>query len=182
MAEQNTAKTERRFIDAKGEATARASAETAAAAIKFLGEEGGELKFSKENFNEGVWNAAAYFGLVTSITNAAGGKHATLSPFERAADRLEGLSGADGEWQGEREGGPQTGIILEALERLGYDKAQVKARLQDGSVKLADLSQAEGVEDTVLAIRAERIEAKRKAAKAAGKPATSLDDLLGAKA
>lgn len=175
-----TAKTERRFFNAKGEETARAGEDTVKASITFLGDGGGVLELNDADFTPGVKNAAAWFGFVTSITNAAGGNNATLSPFERAAERLSTLEGEDGEWQGEREGGPQTGLVLEAAARIGYDKAAVKAKLADGSVTVAQLSSIPEIEDMLYTIRAEKLAERQKAAKARDRKAgPDLKTLLG---
>ncbi len=175
-----TAKTERRFFNAKGEESARAGEDTVRATITFLGEGGGVLELKREDFQDGVFNAAAWFGFVTSITNAAGGNNAALSPFERAAERLSTLEGEDGEWQGERDGGPQTGLVLEAVSRIGYDKAAIKAKLQANELTIAQLSSIPEVEDMMFTIRAEKLAERQKAAKAKDrKPGADLKTLLG---
>lgn len=78
--------------------------------------DGGTLEGDISEFDEGVINAAALFGITTVITNAFGNILKDGSPdewFEAAETRLEALRG--GEWSEARQSGPRTSDILEAV-------------------------------------------------------------------
>jgi hypothetical protein len=178
-----TSKTERRFYNAEGKESARAQPDTIRAVITFLGDDGGVIEAKQEDFNDGVRNAGWWFGWSTSVTNAAGGTNPNATPYERALDRSETLSGEDGEWQGEREGGPQIGLIVEAAVSLGYDEAQVRNKFKSGEITAAQLLKNAAIEAKVLELKEAKLAQRRKSAMAnASAAAGALKDLLGPKA
>jgi hypothetical protein len=111
--------TKRSFKSKDGEYTGRATTETVGFRVELV-ESGEVFEHSLSDFSEGVLAAAAAFGLVTSITNTVGGK--ALSAQERAeliADRLETL--LEGDWAAERQSGPRSSQLLEAIIRVRTD-------------------------------------------------------------
>lgn len=169
---EKPAKTERRFFDAKGEPTARASGDVVRASVTFV-DTGEVLEMDFTKLSKEMITAGAAFGIMTSVTNAAGGHNPNATPFERALDRWEVILG--GEWQGEREGGPQTALLVEAAVALGYDEGAVKSKLKSGEISGATLLKNAAFEAKVLELKAAKLEKRR--AEAAGKSAAALGDL-----
>ncbi|MGH9968975.1 MAG: hypothetical protein ACREBG_14400, partial [Pyrinomonadaceae bacterium] len=88
--------TRRWFVDKDGNKSSRAHVDAIGFGVEFVGTET-LIEANLVDYNEGVVNAAALFGLVTSITNAAGG--ADKSDEDRLSasqDRHEAL--LEGEW------------------------------------------------------------------------------------
>lgn len=111
--------TKRSFLNDGGEYTGRATTKVKGFKIELVGTDQ-TFEHALADFDSGVLAAAAAFGLVTSITNTVGGK--SLSAEERAeliADRIETL--LEGEWSAERQSGPRSSQLLEALIRVRTD-------------------------------------------------------------
>lgn len=108
--------TKRSFKNKDGSYSGRATTDTVGFRIELV-ESGETFEHSLGDFAEGVLAAAAAFGLVTSVTNTVGGK--ALSAQERAellSDRLETL--LEGDWSAERQSGPRSSQLLEAIIRV----------------------------------------------------------------
>lgn len=175
--EPRSSKTERRFYNAKGDETARAGGDIVKAKVTFT-ETGEEIEMDFTQLSPEMVTAAAAFGIMTSVTNAAGGSNPNATPFERALDRWETIAG--GEWQGEREGGPQIGLIVEAAVALGYDEAAVRAKFKSGEITAAQLMKNAAIEAKVLELKEAKMALRRKDAQAkAGAAAGDLKSLLG---
>ena len=175
--EPRASKTERRFYNAKGEESARASGDVKALKVVFT-ETGEELPMDLTKLSPEMITAAAAFGIMTSVTNAAGGSNPNATPYERALDRWETIEG--GEWQGEREGGPQTGVVIEALVSLGYDEAATRAKFKSGEITVAQLLKNAAVEAKVLEIKEAKMAARRKDAQARAQAAAGdLKSIMG---
>ena len=135
-----------------------------------------------DDYNESVIRAAAMWGMMTSAGNTTGGK--SLTPQERAelvADRL-GLF-ADGEWTGERQSGPRSSQLLEAIiavraaggaETTEEQKATLATKLQDEEEKKKWMANGK-VAAALAQIKAEA--AMERAKKAAAKATADSDDL-----
>jgi hypothetical protein len=175
--EPRSSKTERRFYNAKGEESARAGGDTVRMKVTFI-DDGGAIDMDLTKLTPEMVTAAAAFGIMTSVTNAAGGSNPNATPFERALDRWETIEG--GEWQGEREGGPQTGLIVEAAVALGYDEDSVRAKFKSGEITAAQLLKNATIEAKVLELKEAKMVARRKDAQSrAAAAAGDLKALLG---
>lgn len=109
----------RSFLNSAGEYSARASTDTTGFRIELV-ESGDVVEYSLSDFEPGVLNAAAAFGIVTSVTNTIGGK--SLSAQERLdliTDRLETL--LEGDWTAERQSGPRNSQLIDALVKVRAD-------------------------------------------------------------
>ncbi len=175
---KDRSKTERRFFDSNQKEGSRAQHDTERMTVTFC-ETDEILEMDLGSLDKGVLQAAAAFGIMTSVTNAAGGHHPTDSPFVRACDRWATLS-EDNVWQGEREGGgARIGDIVEAAVSFGYDRDTVTTKLKGGEVTAATLMQNKAIAAKVLEIRAQKAIDKAKAAKAGSNDSDDLDALLG---
>jgi hypothetical protein len=171
------AKTERRFFDKDGKPSPRASGDVVRASVTFV-ESGEVIEMDLTKLSPEMITAAAAFGIMTSVTNAAGGSNPNATPFERALDRWDTIE--SGEWQGEREGGPQINLIVQAAVALGYDETAVRAKFKSGEITAAQLMKNEAIEVKVLELKEANLAAKRKAAQGkAGAAASDLKSLLG---
>jgi hypothetical protein len=125
--------TKRSFLNEGGEYTGRATSKVKGFRIELV-ESGQVFEHALADFDSGVLAAAAAFGLVTSITNTVGGK--SLSAEERVdliQDRIETL--LEGEWSAERQSGPRSSQLLEALVRVRADSG--KETTQEWKDKMA---------------------------------------------
>ena len=173
-------KTERRFYNANGDESARAQHDTERMTVTFLGDEdeGAVLEMPMSQLKREVMQAAAGFGIMTSVTNAAGGSNPNASPYERASDRWATL--VEGQWTGERESGPRIGDIVTAAASLGYDEETVRAKLVSNELSATQLMKNAAIEAAVLKIRAARAADRQRSAEAkAGAAKGDLDALLG---
>jgi hypothetical protein len=177
--------TRRWFIDENNQPTDRAHIGAIGFGIEFV-ETGEVLEAKLSDFAEGVRNAAALFGFVTSITNAAGGAEKTGSDrVEAARSRFDAL--LEGDWSAAREVGVRTADAVEALVRIKkaagktIDREETRRKLLSGEISLADLQANKRFVATVAAIQAERKQerAAKLAAEAGDADADALDDLLG---
>lgn len=176
-ATKERSKTERRFYDSNGKEGNRAQHDTERMSVAFLDSDD-VLDMDLGSLDKGVLQAAAAFGIMTSVTNAAGGHHPTDSPFTRACDRWATLS-EDKVWQGEREGGgARIGDIVEAAVSFGYDRDTVTTKLKSGEVTAATLMQNKAIAAKVLELRAQKAIEKAKAAKGGEDDSGNLDALL----
>lgn len=165
-------KTERRFFGKDGKPNPRASGDVIRASVTFT-DTGEVLEMDFSKLTPEMVTAAAAFGIMTSVTNAAGGHNPNATPFDRALDRWDTIE--SGEWQGEREGGPQIGLIVQAAVSLGYDEAAVRAKFKSGEITAAQLMKNEAIEVKVLELKEANLAAKRKAAQ--GKASAAAGDL-----
>ncbi len=172
----SNAKTIRTFYNAEGKPSNRAQKDTVRMTCEFV-EEGKTLDMDWDNVQSGVQNASGCFGAMTSVTNAAGGHHPTMSPFERACERW-GTIREDGEWQGEREGGPQTGLVVEAAVSFGHDRENLLRKLKDESITVATLMQNKAIAAKVLELRALKAVDRAKQAKSGADDQAELAELL----
>lgn len=109
----------RSFRSADGTYTSRANTSSVGFRIEFV-ENGHVIEHSLSDFPEGVRNAAAAFGLVTSITNTFGGvKGPVEDAIEAAEDRLAVF--LEGDWSAERQTGPRSSQLVEAFKALRDD-------------------------------------------------------------
>lgn len=189
MAEsKKTRITKRTFVDGSGEVSGRAGLETQTINVEFV-DNGHNLVINMNELSPGVLNAAAAFGLVTSITNAFGGMKDVDEMIEAAEARLETLS--EGQWAAERQTGERTSDLVEAICRVQAEagvtvsdeaRAEFAKRIKDESdpldrkTLLANARVAAAFE----AIKLERAQARaaKKAQEAEGSSA-DLSDLLG---
>lgn len=178
--------TKRYFTDATGAKVPRAHTEATGFGIEFIGTEE-TLTAKLEDFSEGVKNAAALFGFVVSITNAAGGADKSDEDRVNAArDRLEAL--LEGDWSAERESGMRTNDIVEAARRINEAKGVVlninayRQKILSGEVDTKDLFLNRRFAATVAAIQAEKKQARAEAmaANISTEDDASLDALLSA--
>ena len=175
--EPRASKTERRFFDKAGKEAARASGDVVRASVTFV-ETGEVIDMDFTKLSPEMITAAAAFGIMTSVTNAAGGHNPNATPFDRALDRWDTIE--SGEWQGEREGGPQINLIVEAAVSLGYDEAAVRAKFKSGEITAAQLMKNAAIEARVLELKEAKLIQRRKAAQAnASAAASDLKSLLG---
>lgn len=182
--------TKRVFIDGDGKEFPRASADTVAAKIYWLdeGKPVHETSLERESFNDGVFNAGGWFGIMTSVTNAAGGAEDLDDAIEKAEARLESLT--RGNWSAERETGPRSGDLVEAIARhhaqkgKELDSAWRERMAEKFNSKELDAKVYEKdptIRVYLLAIRKERADARYAAAAAKAKEATGsslADDLV----
>lgn len=111
--------TKRSFLAEDGTYTGRATTKTKGFKIELVGSDQA-FEYGLEDFDSGVLAAAAAFGLVTSITNTVGGKALSIEErVELIQDRIETL--LEGEWSAERQSGPRSSQLLEALIRVRED-------------------------------------------------------------
>ncbi len=158
----------RTFLDASGAYTPRVGIDSIGFKIELL-ESGAVVERSLADFEDGVKNAAALFGLVTAITNTFGGISDPDEMAEVMEARLENL--LSGEWTAERQTGPRTSDLLDAFvtfrEKNGKPtsedrKEQFLADLKAGTVKAKDLL----ADNPGLAAEHASIKAKRAAERA----------------
>lgn len=108
----------RSFVNAAGEYTGRVNPDSIGFKIEFV-ETGDTIEQQLTDFSDGVRNAAALFGLVTSITNTFGGVKVPEEAIAAAQERLEIL--LEGDWASERQSGPRSSHILEAAVAVRAD-------------------------------------------------------------
>ena len=87
---KRSAQTKRTYSKPDGSFTSRAGTENDGFKIEFV-KSGHTIEKKLEDFTKEVLNAAALFGLVTSITNAMGGESDPDEQVVAAEDRLETL-------------------------------------------------------------------------------------------
>lgn len=125
----------RSFLNKDGSYSGRATTDTVGFRIELV--DGGQVyEHALEDFQPGVLAAAAAFGLVTSVTNTIGGK--TLSAEERAEllqDRLDTL--LEGDWSAERQSGPRSSQLLEALIQVRKDAGKESPQDWQDKISLA---------------------------------------------
>lgn len=184
-------KTKRTFLDASGIETPRANLNSVAGRITFV-ESGETLDFSYDDLTPEVSRAAALFGIMTSVTNTVGRADMSAAEiYEAAENRLKTIV-EDGLWTSDRQSGPASNIILEAIARRNgkkglpftdEDRARYHARLSDekeGNEFKAKILAQPSVRVEYEAIKAERqaerlkrLQAKAAAAESDAEP----DDL-----
>lgn len=179
-------KTTRWFTSPDGRKAPRAHLEADGFGIEFVGT-GEVLEAKLADFKPEVVNAAALFGFVTSITNAAGGADKSLEDAVYAAsERLDAL--LKGDWSAERETGMRTADIIEAARRINdargvkTDVEDLRQRLTSGQLDPKDLLSNARFAATIAAIQAEKKQAKAAelAAKVGKGDDADLDSLLSA--
>lgn len=166
----------RTFKGKDGSWTSRATPDTVGFKIELV--EDGEVAHTIERdlvaFDESVRNAAAAFGFVTSITNTFGGIKGPIEELISAAeDRLAVFD--EGDWTGERQGGPRTSHLLEAAIAVRADAGKEtsdewKAKFQ-AALKADENYAKELQKDPTFAAKLAAIKAK-----AAAERATKLAD------
>lgn len=112
----------RSFKSNDGNWTSRATPDVVAFKIELIedGEVAHTIERQLKDFDAGVLRAAAAFGFVTSITNTFGGIKGPVEEIIQAAeDRLAVFD--EGDWTGERQGGPRTSHLLEAAIAVRAD-------------------------------------------------------------
>lgn len=161
----------RSFKSKDGSYSSRATPDVVGFKIELI--EDGEVAHTIERdlagFDPGVLRAAAAFGFVTSITNTFGG---IKGPFEEiiqaAEDRLAVFD--EGDWTGERQGGPRTSHLLEAAIAVRADagketsdewKSKFQAQLKADENFARDLQK-----DPIFAAKLAAIKAKAAAERA----------------
>lgn len=178
-------KTKRYFLDSKGEASPRASLQSVAGKIVFVGRESEPLTFAISDLTEDVKNAAALFGIMTSVTNTVGRADMTLDDMIEAAEaRLKSIV-EDGRWSAERESGPRTNDLIEAARRW-YDAkgvaftpekvAAMQTRLENDPDYRVALQRNVAVH--FAAIKAERAAERARKAQENAAPQGDLEDLI----
>ena len=172
----------RTFKNEAGEYTPRVNTDSNGFRVELV-ETGHISEKSLSDFPQEIINAAALFGLVTSITNTFGGLKDADEMAEAMDSRIELLM--SGEWSGDRETGPRTSDILEAYvafrAKHGKETSQENQdkflnNLKTKAVVLKDLLASEtGLAAEYYAIKARRVaeRAKLKAAEAEGSQADS---------
>lgn len=178
-------KTKRYFLDAEGEASPRASLKSVAGRIVFVGRESEPLEFSVDELTNDVKNAAALFGIMTSVTNTVGRADMTLDDMIEAAEaRLKSIV-EDGRWSAERESGPRTNDLIEAASRWYAEKGKtfspemvtkMQARLEAEPDYRASLQRNVAVH--FAAIKAERAAERARKAQANATAQDDLEDLV----
>lgn len=182
-------KTKRTFLQPDGSETPRASTSSIGGKVHFVGS-GEELVFWLKDLKPEVVNAAALFGIMTSVTNTVGKADMGEDEMIEAA-RARLLTIQDGGWSAERQSGPHNSDLLEAVARrerdLGRDfgddrRAAMTAKLNDeegGAAYKAKLLAVDSVRAHFEAIKAERAQERARKAKerAAGRPQTEPEDL-----
>lgn len=181
-------KCERTFLDKEGNSHGRSFEAVHAVKFVFL-ETDHELVMGLDELPEGVLRAAAAFGINTSVGNTFGAISDPDDAIEAAEERWETLK--SGRWSAERETGPRTSDLIEAVCRAREERGQpVADDFRDNlRAKFADPAYVKAVEGDpriavhVAAIRKERAEDRaRKAqerAAAAGDAGGAADELLG---
>lgn len=189
VAEKGTrvTKCERVFVDADGKEAARSHPTVVAVRLRFT-ETGDVLDMPLADLNPGIINAAAAFGLNTSVGNTFGAISDPGEAFEAAETRWNSLR--EGHWSAERQSGPRTSDILEAVARYrkenGSDVSDAwregfKAKLADGQLDTKKLLEQPVLKAHYLAIKRERAEeraTKAAAAVGASKPSAEVEALL----
>lgn len=172
---------QRTFKNKEGEYTSRVGTDSLGFKVELLGS-GAVIEKQLKDFDPGIINAAALFGLVTSITNTFGGISDPDEMAEAMDARLETLLA--GEWSAERQTGPRTSDLLEAYvafrSKNGKDTDDAKREsflndLKSGAAKAKDLlNDNPGLAAEFAAIKARRAaERAAKAAEAAGEQKAS---------
>lgn len=161
----------RSFKNQDGTYTSRATPDTIGFKIEIL--EDGEVAHTIERdlgkFDQGVLRAAAAFGFVTSITNTFGGVKGPIEEVISAAeDRLAVFD--EGDWTGERQGGPRTSQLLDAAIEVRKDAGKEtseewKAKFQ-AALKADENYAKELQKDPMFAAKLAAIKAKAAAERA----------------
>lgn len=116
------AKTQRMFFNKAGEETNRVQLDSIGWKLIYV-PTGNKWQGRLDDLTDGVRNSCALFGLVTNITNAIGSKLLTDSDCIESIDsRLEALN--EGRWLSERDGGPRTSDLIEAMKRLAAEQGR----------------------------------------------------------
>jgi hypothetical protein len=180
-----SAVTKRTFKKADGTYSSRASTESTGFKIEFL-KSGNSIEQELGDFSTEVLNAAALFGLVTSITNAMGGETDPDEQFNTASDRLQTL--LDGEWAAERQTGPRTSDLLEGFvayrQKNGVETDQARRDeflamiKQEGFNAKKYLDERPKLAAEVAAIKAARAAEKAKSLAGKARDAEADEDLL----
>lgn len=115
-------RSKRSFLNAEGVYTPRANTDTIGFKIEIVddGEIVDTIERKLSDFEDGVINAAAAFGMVTSITNTFGGMKGDVQEMIDAANNRVGVF-EDGDWTGESTSGPRTAHAVEAFVALRKD-------------------------------------------------------------
>lgn len=174
--------TKRSFLLPDGNYSGRATTSVQGFRIELV-ENSQVFEHSLSDFSEDVLRAAAAFGIVTSVTNAIGGKN--LSVEERAElieDRLATF--LEGEWASERQSGPRSSQLLDAIVQVRLDNGKESSQeWKDAmSIKLKDDEEArKGYMNNPLiraALEKIKAEAAAKRAQAAAAKASTSESTL----
>lgn len=188
---KKAARCDRIFADHEGNEHSRAFPEVTAVKLRFHATPVSplrELVMNLDDLPPGVLRAAAAFGVNTSVGNTFGAIPDPSEAYEAACDRWETL--VKGEWSADRQTGPRTSDLVEALCRYSVQQGHTvdeafRTRLKQ---KCGDEAQRKAWESNpqiqvhLMALRKERAEENaRKAlelASAAGEaqPVTGLLD------
>lgn len=129
------AKTQRLFANAKGEWTPRVQLDSVQFKVVHL-PTGFVTEGRLEEYSDSVRNAGFLWGAVTNITNAIGSAKLTDEEcVESMEARQETLK--SGRWTSERDAGPRTSDLIEAMKRLSqelgreFDEAKLLAGFND---------------------------------------------------
>lgn len=184
---ERSAKTQRLFYNAKGEESNRVQLDSTGFKVIYV-PTGYVAEAKLEDFSDEVRNAGFLFGVVTNITNAIGSKKLTDEEcVESIEARMETLT--SGRWTSERDTGPRTSDLIEAMKRLSdelnrpFDAEKLLAAFNDEENGPALRKKYMGNDkfkahfDAIKLERAmKRREKSQEAAKAA--PAESADELF----
>jgi hypothetical protein len=106
----------RSFKTASGDYTARATTDSVGGRLEFI-ENGHVIEFNLKDFDQKLLNAAALWGIMTTLGNTFGGiKGPVEDAIEAAEERLSVFQ--DGDWNAERQSGPRTSHIVTAIRNL----------------------------------------------------------------
>lgn len=131
-------KTKRLFINAQGEKTPRAKADSIAGEVTLVGS-GDTLRFEFSELTEGMARAAALWGIMTNITNTIGKKGlSTDEMWDAIESRWETIRG--GNWTTDSKTGPRDSDVLLAAERYQKERGKEFGENEQAAMraKLAD--------------------------------------------
>lgn len=157
-------KTKRVFVNAAGEKSPRAKLDSVAGEVTLVSS-GEQLHFALSDLKPEVINAAALFGIMTSITNAIG--KAGMSDdemWEAITARWETIEG--GQWSGERTTGPKDSDILEAARRYQEESGRVFDEAAQAKMRAMLADEAGGADYRKRLLSAPRFKAHFEAIKA----------------
>lgn len=181
---KRAAVSKRTFVNAAGEYTGRVDTTSVGFKVELLGN-GAVLERKLSDYPQEVINAAALFGLVTSLTNTFGGMSDPDEMADAMTQRDETFQG--GEWSSERQTGPRTSDLLDAVVafRAKNGKETTEEWKQGLAAKLAakettskDILAEPAVNAEYLAIKAKRAAERSAAATAAVSGTTTSSALL----
>lgn len=174
--------TKRSFSLPDGSYVGRSSTRADGFRIELI-ESGQVFEHKLKEFSPEVIHAAALFGIVTSVTNAIGGKGLSV---EERGELLENRLATflEGEWASERESGPRSSQLLEAIVQVRADNGKDSSQeWRDAmSIKLKDDQETRNgyMNNPLVRAALEKIKADaaaKRAAAAAAKAGESKGDL-----